>query len=74
MARQETLRPEAAGLLRREDAVAIGIEALHQFEAGLADAPDQVALADRQIAASVTPYRESYLRFGPSIVTPFGRM
>jgi selenocysteine lyase/cysteine desulfurase len=27
------------------------------------------ALADRQIAASVTPYRESYLRFGPSIVT-----
>jgi selenocysteine lyase/cysteine desulfurase len=27
------------------------------------------ALADRQIAASITPYRESYLRFGPSIVT-----
>jgi selenocysteine lyase/cysteine desulfurase len=27
------------------------------------------ALADRRIAASVTPYRESYLRFGPSIVT-----
>jgi selenocysteine lyase/cysteine desulfurase len=27
------------------------------------------ALVDRQIAASVTPYRESYLRFGPSIVT-----
>jgi selenocysteine lyase/cysteine desulfurase len=27
------------------------------------------ALADRHIAASVTPYRESYLRFGPSIVT-----
>jgi selenocysteine lyase/cysteine desulfurase len=32
--------------------------------------PDVVsALADRQIAASITPYRESYLRFGPSIVT-----
>jgi selenocysteine lyase/cysteine desulfurase len=27
------------------------------------------ALINRQIAASVTPYRESYLRFGPSIVT-----
>ncbi len=27
------------------------------------------ALLNRQIAASVTPYRESYLRFGPSIVT-----
>ena len=27
------------------------------------------ALIDRRIAASVTPYRESYLRFGPSIVT-----
>jgi selenocysteine lyase/cysteine desulfurase len=27
------------------------------------------SLLSRQIAASVTPYRESYLRFGPSIVT-----
>jgi selenocysteine lyase/cysteine desulfurase len=27
------------------------------------------SLLNRQIAASVTPYRESYLRFGPSIVT-----
>ena len=27
------------------------------------------SLLDRKIAASVTPYRESYLRFGPSIVT-----
>jgi selenocysteine lyase/cysteine desulfurase len=27
------------------------------------------SLLDRQIAATVTPYRESYLRFGPSIVT-----
>jgi hypothetical protein len=27
------------------------------------------SLLHRGIAASVTPYRESYLRFGPSIVT-----
>ena len=27
------------------------------------------SLLHRKIAASVTPYRESYLRFGPSIVT-----
>ena len=36
-----------------------------------ATAPADVvgSLLSRQIAASVTPYRESYLRFGPSIVT-----
>ena len=36
-----------------------------------ASAPVDVvgALIDRQIAASVTPYRESYVRFGPSIAT-----
>ncbi|MGH9192198.1 MAG: hypothetical protein ACRDZ0_06950 [Acidimicrobiales bacterium] len=34
-------------------------------------APERVvvSLLQRNIAASVTPYREAYLRFGPSIVT-----